>query len=644
MHLRIAIFAPSNSVAILEVDNGSLGLSRNNGCAAASGNCIATADADDLVSFNYFERMFLESQRRGPKTIVVPKFVFAFGRDYHIAEYFDLAEVTPLTLIKNHPYVSRLCFHRSLFETLQYVDAKVSSGFAYEDWHFICEAVRIGYDLRVAPETILFYRQRVDGLLNHSNANSNGQIPPSELFRPANYLRACSSYITHFDSNPDPRLEIAKSSRPALGDLVCQELILAAQSIEPAVHIERFRTCGQWNYLQADVDVGVFYARLCEHVGDQSFDEVFLLPYLTTGGADQYILNIMREFSAQRPGHRMLVLFGEPFDRYAWLDKLPPGCTHVDLCRMEPKISIDDLDLVCLKLIQACAPSARLHLKPSTFAQRFFTRFAAVLAAHRPVYYRFSDGRNFYENITLIEPGGFNFVSDNLECLDRIICDNDTIRMCDGNRIGLSGNKWKLLYARSVPSQMPVAESLTAAAASRSLLWASRLDHEKRPELLIHIAQRMRQRLPEFELVIYGSPTMDNFELRRLIDLPNVRYHGKFSDFNELRAHIYFCYIYTSFFDGMPNILIEAAESCCPIVAPDVGGISELIRNRETGILLHCTDDDEADAELYIEAIEGLLVSPGLRETILRQAYELAVRRHDPLLYSANVKSAFGEL
>ena len=41
-------------IKIIEVDNGSLGPSRNDGINQSSGEYIFTADADDLVSYNYF--------------------------------------------------------------------------------------------------------------------------------------------------------------------------------------------------------------------------------------------------------------------------------------------------------------------------------------------------------------------------------------------------------------------------------------------------------------------------------------------------------------------------------------------------------------------------------------------------------------
>ena len=59
-------------VTSIEVDHGSLGLSRNSGIAVASGEYLWLADADDLVSFNCIERMHLVAQTE-EKTVVIPE-------------------------------------------------------------------------------------------------------------------------------------------------------------------------------------------------------------------------------------------------------------------------------------------------------------------------------------------------------------------------------------------------------------------------------------------------------------------------------------------------------------------------------------------------------------------------------------------
>jgi len=624
-----------DQIRTIQVDNGSLGPSRNDGCQLASGNYISFADADDLISFNAIERMFAVAARLGKHTILVPKFLFAFDASYHIGEYFDLETVTPLTLVHYHPFVSRIFAHRSLFDNVQFADVRITNGYAYEDWHFNCNAIAAGYTFRACEDTILFYRQRRASLLNTANVVSTKQIPPSALFEPKTYARICTPYA---DPATWPNPALAKPrSKSITTNLVIQELVSAANAIDPAVDLMQLRASHHFTNI-GPCQTGKAYLRLCEIIGDRRFDEVFVMPFLTTGGADKYLLDIMRELVAIRQDTRILVLFGQPFEGYAWLDKMPAGTVHFDLWRMFPDITDDDRDVIALKLIQACATQARLHLKASPFAQRFFAKFAAVLKENRPVFYRFSDPHERHGQISVTGAQPFQFISDNIEYLDKLVCDNASIVRSDLGRISSARRKWHCLYARAALDEW-LADDYRPP--GKSLLWASRLDGEKRPMLLVAIAKVLLAKMPSYKIHVHGQPTLHPFNLDLLRRLPNVEYHGAFRSFQETAPRDHLCLIYTSEFDGIPNILIEAAAAGLPIIAPDVGGISELVQDGQTGILLSCAGDDFEDAAAYVAGIEHLAASPELCDKIRRGASELVANRHSPSRYAVRVREIF---
>jgi glycosyltransferase involved in cell wall biosynthesis len=626
---------------ILSVDNGSLGPTRNDGCKAADGTYIATADGDDLISFNYIERMLWHAEKLGPNAILIPQFIFAFGETYHITEYFDLDQVTPLVLLSDNPFVSRVFFHRSLCSRLTYHDVNPTSGYAYEDWHFNCNAIALGYTFHAAPETILFYRQRSGSLLAQGTLTSVRQIPPSPMFQADCYRQICAPSVERFAKEGDFRSAVVCKGKNILRDPVCLELLIAAHSIEPAIEPSRLEAASSFNYLTANIAVGMAYHRLCETIGERQFDEVFLLPFLTTGGADRYVLDVITELAAHDRGRRILVLFGEPFDRYVWLERLPEACLYIDLCANCPELGADERDLLCLKLLQSTAGAARLHLRSSEFAQRFFARFAPVLASNRPVFYRFSDGRNVYGELTLVEPSAFQFISEHIETLDRIVCDNATIITADQRRLRFMPEKWELLYARiDMPDRLDE-RALAVSRSSRSILWVSRLDPEKRPELLVRIARLLAVRLPDVTIEVFGRPTLDEFDVTLLSSLANVEYHGFFERFEDLNVSNHHSFIYTSRFDGMPIVLLEMTASGLPVIAPHVGSIGELIRDQDTGLLLACTGNDATDAELYVSAIETLFADPTFRDQVVRRAFALVRDRHSPLSHAEKCADIF---
>jgi len=186
------------AVQAVEVDNGSVGLSRNDGVRRAKGTYITTCDADDLMSFNSIVEMVETARQVGHKAIVFPEYLAEFGAKYNVVRYFDLRVVTPFLFLEFHPYLSRICVHRDIFAELNYEDARLSGGYAYEDWHFNCEALASGYDFVTAPRTVLFYRKRANSLLSAADRQSVRQIRPSRLFVPSVYRALCHDYMHAF--------------------------------------------------------------------------------------------------------------------------------------------------------------------------------------------------------------------------------------------------------------------------------------------------------------------------------------------------------------------------------------------------------------------------------------------------------------
>src|SRR5918911_2438994 len=145
---------------IERLDNGSLGLSRQQSLEAARAEYVQFCDEDDLVSANMTLAMHETARAAGPRTIVIPEYLFGFGAVDVLAHYCGTDRVSPLTFIAQHPFVSRIFVHRSIAQHVRYQDVPIGSGYAYEDWTFNATAVAAGFAFKPAPDTVLFYRHR----------------------------------------------------------------------------------------------------------------------------------------------------------------------------------------------------------------------------------------------------------------------------------------------------------------------------------------------------------------------------------------------------------------------------------------------------------------------------------------------------
>ena len=80
-------------------------------------------------------------------------------------------------------------------------------------------------------------------------------------------------------------------------------------------------------------------------------------------------------------------------------------------------------------------------------------------------------------------------------------------------------------------------------------------------------------------------------------------------------------YLNTSVHEGIPMSILEAMAHSLPVVAPDVGGISEIVDNGEDGYLI-----DIRDPKAFAEKCFLLYKNKQLRRKMARAAREKIVR------------------
>ena len=590
---------------------------------------LCILDSSIFISKNYLREIFVTLQQKPQDTLLVPEFLIKYGLEAEILRIPELQNISPYVLVENIPFPPVFSCQSCLMTKIMAAGGLPS----FDSARMLADAIAVGSIVERCNETAIFEHAA------SSNLSGFPPLPDSLLLRPEFYRRLLVTQDPTAHSHTSgpqpphspPQNTLHKILPPAraITQLVVPELIIdlpVKTENEPAPVIGRA------------------YAELCSELSNSSYDEAFLLPFLTTGGADKYILDVINSLHALKPRCKTLVLFGEFFTKYAWMERLPTGANHVDLYNRFPDFTEDQRQILTLRIIQNMAPHGRLHIKGSIFSERFFLRFGDLLKHMSPIVYRFCDGRIEHGGRTFIDAGQFAFISTAIPNIQTLICDNAHIAAFDQQRIGASPEQWQVLYARMPTTKQVTHKEIKASGKSRRIIWASRIDQQKRPSLLLEIARLLQKYLPDMYIDVYGNFIIDNDGLREeIISEPNIKFHGGFQNFQQLDATHSFCFLYTSSFDGLPNVLLEAAASGIPLIAPNVGGVSEFVKDSHTGMLLDCSGQDDEDAELYIQAINILLKDKKLRLNLCKEAQILLEKQHAPSYYQQQINFLFAD-
>ena len=621
------------------VEFGSLGLARNHGLDAANGTYIMTADADDLVSFNYISNFFFAIKKQSGNTICFPQYYYSFGELFHIYKIKNLEDVSPLTFIDHHPYVSRIFCLRSLALDIRFEDLRLSKGYAYEDWHFNITAVTRGIDLVAVPDTIIFYRQRKSGLMRNADAVSARVTPPSPFFKPKTYLGICGPYVERLRDGRRRYDEEADVRREFLASRTLRELTISATSLEPGIDLPGATRIYAYANANGDTRPGACYYQACQIIGDATFTDVLMVPFLSPGGGEKFILGVINTLARLDPSRRLLVIAGQASQGRDWSDQLPPNAVYLDLFTIYRNLGEAQRQVATLRILQSVARGAVVHLKSCAFVSEFIRRFGFLLEDMRLVYYRFCDAVSKLDEGWVRRGYEWDFISEWGELFDTIITDHSDLAWSDSRLLDMLAPKYRTLSLPAMPpSGMP---QIAGRRETRKLLWASRLDEQKRPDLLPIIAEKLKKAKLNVSIFVYGSPVIDSFDVKLLGGHSNLHYFGPFNGFQQLPYRDCDGLLYTSSFDGLPNIILEAMAAGLVVFAPDIGGISEAV-NVKTGFLIPNELDDVDLASAYVAAIQRFYKADTDRTALRLAAQNHILTKHHPDVFTKDVAQLFG--
>jgi glycosyltransferase involved in cell wall biosynthesis len=162
------------------------------------------------------------------------------------------------------------------------------------------------------------------------------------------------------------------------------------------------------------------------------------------------------------------------------------------------------------------------------------------------------------------------------------------------------------------------------------LILTGRLATEKRVERFLNVLARLRDEPGIAEqnvtaLVVGDGPLKGKLEeyARGLGLWPHaVEFCGPVADMAPLYHQAAVC-VLTSDYEGTPNVLLEAMAAGLPVVATNVGGVSDIVQHGETGFLC-----DPADTDGMVKALVRLIQDADLRAKMGSAAQRFVTANH----------------
>lgn len=163
------------------------------------------------------------------------------------------------------------------------------------------------------------------------------------------------------------------------------------------------------------------------------------------------------------------------------------------------------------------------------------------------------------------------------------------------------------------------------------ILGVGSLERAKRFDRLLEIAAQLRGRIHRHLRVVIAGDGRQRHAIETLAGHTRqkgveVQVAGRVAD----PISLYQCadmLLLTSDKEGTPNVLLEAMACGLPVVATNVGGVSDLVKNGETGFLFE--PDDHSNA---VASLERLAREPGTAREIGQRARAFIEKHHSASL------------
>lgn len=361
----------------------------------------------------------------------------------------------------------------------------------------------------------------------------------------------------------------ARLERGVLGEMVAK-----AVEMEPLIaHSWRQAFQVKLPPFHSDEVVNQVVARHCVHkqANFRRAKAVVVIPHCRMSGATRvagYLANAL----AQIYGKDELVVVRTDSDIMQFPEWFPEGCRHISLATAV-KLPRSAQERLLIEFLRSLRPTAAFNVNSRLFWNALQSYGKALSASTSLYAYLFCSDKSLYGYWDGYPLRKFYRYFD---IFSAVFTDSHALADALRRRYLVPPTQLSKIVTLETPvSALPsVAQAPISALGRRpQIFWASRFDRQKRVDLVIELARGM----PNIDFRLWGEPVLDVD--RKLENLPsNTTLEGVYEDLSQVPVEQCDLWLYTSEWDGVPNILIDIATRGIPIVGTLVGGTGEILR------------------------------------------------------------------
>jgi len=334
------------------------------------------------------------------------------------------------------------------------------------------------------------------------------------------------------------------------------------------------------------------------------YDTVVLVPHCRMAGSARVTGALVAALRDLRPDEHLVVVTTDlpDFERPDWF---PERTEVVDVSTVADTLGPEYQVRLLLDVVRGLSASRVINVN-SRRAWELFRTFGRQLATMTEL-----DAYLFTWDLDAKGNKGGYPISYFQECfpyLNRVFVDSSALRRELIWRYALSSELQTRICELFTPADAPGAIDHSGNFAARRAsgeplraFWSGRFDRQKRFDLVVGIAEA----LPDLEILAWGKQVIggSSVDFDRLP--PNLLLQGTYQTFEELPVVDCDFFLYTSQWDGVPTILIDAGARGVPTLASNVGGVGDIL-NSDTGFPV----DDALNVDAYVKSISTMLSAP----------------------------------